>query len=397
LDINADRIADLAIGNRDTLGLGLFPGDGAGGLNVCATLPVGSFPQALGASSQTPQASALRLASLNVKSNSISALAWSDGRLSALPEVACGFEPRAARIAELTGAAGSDLMCLVAGQRGSDLQCFEGAASGRLSLSASLELGFVANDLALIDIDRDGVFELAVCDPNAGRVLLLESDGAHGDPAALERAAQFAANGVPLTMTAIELDDDPALELAVIMGPADSRRGIAWLDAGRDSNGNLVLTELGFTHLPGAPNEAVACDLNGDGLMDLAVLVTRATDSPVGAWYALLRGRSGPADFKVCTPIGMELGPRGITAGDVNGDGRAEVFVAVQNSTLVQAWTPLPTDDSGQFRVRELDPLGAGRGPLDLCMADVDGDGLLDLCVANAFSNDVSVLFATRP
>jgi len=72
------------------------------------------------------------------------------------------------------------------------------------------------------------------------------------------------------------------------------------------------------------------------------------------------------------------------------------VFVSVQTTTLVEAWTAAPTAGDPLFAVRQFDSLGVGRGPLDLCLSDVDGDGALDLCVANAFSNDVSVLPGLR-
>jgi hypothetical protein len=107
-----------------------------------------------------------------------------------------------------------------------------------------------------------------------------------------------------------------------------------------------------------------------------------------------MRGPGGPADFQVGAPIGTGHHPRGIAAGDADGDGCAEVFVSVQTSTLVEVWTRDARASS--FVPRALDSLGVGRGPLDLCLSDVDGDGVLDVCVANAFSNDVSVLYGTH-
>jgi hypothetical protein len=77
----------------------------------------------------------------------------------------------------------------------------------------------------------------------------------------------------------------------------------------------------------------------------------------------------------------------------VDGDGRAEVFVAAQDSHLINGWTAAVPRGAAQLSLRAFDDLGAGLGPLDLVLTDLDGDGRIDLCVANGFSNDLSVLY----
>ena len=44
------------------------------------------------------------------------------------------------------------------------------------------------------------------------------------------------------------------------------------------------------------------------------------------------------------------------------------------------------------FALERLDGLGAGVGPFALDLCDVDGDGLLDVVVANAHADDVSTI-----
>ena len=83
------------------------------------------------------------------------------------------------------------------------------------------------------------------------------------------------------------------------------------------------------------------------------------------------------------------LAPAAIDAGDVDGDGRAELFCAAQNSHNVNVWT---AHDDGRV-LRRLSDLGAGLGPLDVHLVDLDGDGRLDLLTANNFSGDLSVAY----
>ncbi|MEO6710048.1 MAG: VCBS repeat-containing protein, partial [Planctomycetota bacterium] len=396
LDVDADGLLDIAVANRDTQGLGLFLGDGSGGLRAGGILSMGSLPQSLAASRAPSSESALRLVILNAMSNSLSAVVQVEGKLCSLPEVYCGSEPHAPSLAELDGKPGLDAILLGAGPRGAELRMLHGDPDGHFSSASTLELGGSASDLVLLDLDRDGKSELAICDPNQALVVLMENEAARGGASALDRAARLPVPGLPLAFSAIEIDGDAAPELACVLGAPGERVGVAWLDARRDPNGELRLIELGFTPVPGAPIDAVACDLNGDGRMDLAVLANRAPDSGLGAWHGLMHGPRGPVDFQVSEPIATDMRPHAIAAVDVDGDRCAEVFVTVENSTLVQIWTPLPSSSDSPFCARALDSLGVGRGPFDLCLSDVDGDGLLDLCTANAFSNDLSVLYGTR-
>ncbi len=393
LDADGDGKLDVAVANRDTLGLGLLLGDGAGKLGGSG-IPLGDFPSALVAAPKSE--GALRLVALNAKSNSISALVFADKKLSAWPGVDSGVEARAPAIAELDGKPGLDLLFLSSGPRGAQLVRLGGDPAGHFTPSSVLELPGAASELCLLDVDGDKKLELALCDPNAALLSLLENASLLGDVASLARCAHIAVPSSPRALCCIELDGDPAPELACVLGAPGERVGIAWLDARRNPSGELQLAELGFIAVPGAPLAAVSCDLNGDGKQDLAVLASSAPDSPSGAWYALLRGPNGVADFSLSAAIPTGMRPHRIAAADLDGDGRAEVFVAAQDSHLVNGWTSAGARGANPFSPRAWDDLGVGLGPLDLCLSDVDGDGLLDLCVVNGFSNDLSVLRGRR-
>ncbi len=393
LDADGDGKLDVAVANRDTLGLGLLLGDGAGALGGSG-IPLGDSPSALVAAPKSD--GALRLVALNAKSNSISAVVFADKKLSAVSGVDSGVEARAPAIAELDGRPGLDLLFLSSGPRGAQLVRFSGDLAGHFTPASLLELGGAASDVCLLDVDGDKKSELALCDPNAASLTLLENASLLGDVASLPQAAQLAVPSSPRALCCIELDGDPAPELACVLGAPGERVGIAVFDARRNPAGALQLTELGFISVPGAPLAAVSCDLNGDGKQDLAVLATSEPGSPSGAWYALLRGTRTGADFSLGAAIPTGMRPHRIAAADLDGDGRAEVFVAAQDSHLVNGWTSASTRGSNTYSPRAWDDLGVGLGPLDLCLSDVDSDGLLDLCVVNGFSNDLSVLRGHR-
>lgn len=130
---------------------------------------------------------------------------------------------------------------------------------------------------------------------------------------------------------------------------------------------------------PNNPPAVIATgDFNGDGYPDLAVV------SYTGATVALMRNK-GNGDFEVGTEYstGTANLPQGLAAGDLNGDGRPDVVVA--NQGLNQVTVHL-NDGTGQFISPGLqDTLHriSTPSPKQIALADLDGDGDLDLAVVN--------------
>ena len=85
------------------------------------------------------------------------------------------------------------------------------------------------------------------------------------------------------------------------------------------------------------------------------------------------------------------LSPGAVLLADLNGDGIPDLIVANSGSNNVLVYPGL---GNGQFGPAVNDGHGffTGTDPIGLYVADLNGDGIPDLVVANAGSNDVSVL-----
>ena len=79
-----------------------------------------------------------------------------------------------------------------------------------------------------------------------------------------------------------------------------------------------------------------------------------------------------------------------MTAGDWNGDGKADLAVANADSNNVSI---LLGKGDGTFLAAV--NYAAGKGPTSVTAGDWNGDGKLDLAVANYNSNNVSILLNT--
>ena len=100
-------------------------------------------------------------------------------------------------------------------------------------------------------------------------------------------------------------------------------------------------------------------------------------------------GRQGPSLGDRSSGL---LAPSAVTLADLNGDKIPDLIVANSGSNNVLVYPGL---GNGQFGTALNGGHGffAGTNPVEVTVADVNGDGRPDLIVANKGSNDVSVLF----
>ncbi|MCF8428811.1 MAG: FG-GAP-like repeat-containing protein [Bacteroidia bacterium] len=128
-------------------------------------------------------------------------------------------------------------------------------------------------------------------------------------------------------------------------------------------------------------------DIDGDGKLDLAS--ANSTSNTV----SVLRNTStiGTISFssKVDRPTGSQ--PRSVSVGDLDGDGKLDLAIANTTSNTISVLRNTSTIGTSTFATKVDFAIGTGTGPLTVSLGDIDGDGKLDLTVAN-FSNTVSVL-----
>jgi len=134
------------------------------------------------------------------------------------------------------------------------------------------------------------------------------------------------------------------------------------------------------------PQSVTVGDFNGDGVQDLVVANFGTSPLFLDGSVSVLLG-NGDGNFQVARHFAAGSGPGAVAVGDFNGDGLLDLVVANGNSSNVSVLVGI---GDGSFQAAQ--NFAAGSQPLSVAVGDFNGDGWQDLAVANYGSSNVSVL-----
>ena len=254
-------------------------------------------------------------------------------------------------------------------------------ADGNLQFGVDPFGGFTGGvSLARGDINGDGVTDiLAAAGPGAGPHVKAFSgtDGA-------EIASFFAFDGGyngGLSVAAGDIDNDGFDDFVV-----GTLNGASHVKVFSGATGAEISSFFAFDGFNGGVNVASA-DVNGDGVDDI-VVATRTGSSHVKVF-------SGLDGSLLQSYIAFDAGYIGgisIAAGDLNGDGRAEIIVgALRGVSHVKSFSGLDNSELASFFAYE-----GSLGGVSVAVLDADGDGLADIGTGSRVGSHVKAFDGLR-
>jgi FG-GAP-like repeat len=311
----------------------------------------------------------------------------------------------------------------------------DGRGNFKKTLSSPIPAGHLPNDIAVVDINRDGHLDLVIANHQSPYITILLGDGkggfrpapgspidAHSTPHPHGVAVgAFSGRGVPDVVT--DSWGNNKVELLLGDGKGGLQTPGRFFNVGRrpyerlrsadfnkDGFPDIVTTNLdddtvtillgdgkgSFHEAPGSPFPAGAKpwqvavgDFNRDGNADLAIIPYErdVANAEQVALTVLLGDGKGGFDRSHSQTMSLEgcHGPNGLGAGDVNGDGFPDIVVHCAESQSLAIFL----GSAAQHFTRVSEAAVSGWG--DVTVADLNGDGKADFVTANGDKGTITV------
>jgi len=229
----------------------------------------------------------------------------------------------------------------------------------------SIELSDGEKSFAADDFNNDGYIDLIVTEESSSRIIIFLNDGA----GALERAGDYPAGSNPTWLTTLDIDGDGQKDLAIANHEATS---ITLLKG--DGAGAFEPTNQSPLPIETEPHSHMiaSADFNADGFPDIIV------DSRDRLGIFILHGEEGGRFNTPGKGVDVNGAPYlGFAIGDINQDEMIDIVTPNRNDISV-----LLNRSVGELVFEKFTAVPF-RSPFAVALADVTGDGYIDLIAAS--------------
>jgi type II secretory pathway component GspD/PulD (secretin) len=244
------------------------------------------------------------------------------------------------------------------------------------------------------DIAATGFLDLAVANQGDNTISIFQGngDGTFKSPTTFQLAAGFA----PTALAAVNFTNSGHTDL-VVTEQANVANAAGQVQVFLGKGDGTFNQALGSPYVVGnTPTSVVTADFNGDGVLDLAVANSGAPSATVtGNSVSILFGNPNPnqistgnGTFTSQTSYPAGAGPTSLAAADYNQDSLIDLAVADATDNAV---TLLFNEGKGVF-TSPLPEIPVSSDPVSIVAADFNQDGVQDVATAGKSDAEVTVI-----
>jgi hypothetical protein len=281
-----------------------------------------------------------------------------------------GINPEALASGDFTGSGVPDIV--TTNSVSNSVSVLIGNGDGTFRPAVNYAVGVRPEAVAVGDLTGNGILDIVTANEGSSDVSVLMGNG----DGTFQPAVQYNCGGQPDGVAVGDLTGGGLLDIVTI-NTLNSNLHIL------ENSGSGTFPKLETYSVGAVPRSVTIADVNADGIPDIITTNLHSTNVSV-----LLGNGNGTFQTQQNYPTGGF--PFSVAVGDINGDERPDIVMANDYDNNVGV---LLHNANGSFSSLKGYKTGnGGLSPVAVALADVNGDGKLDLITANFNSDSISVL-----